>query len=64
MTTFRQYITTGTKNKTDKRPDFCRKDKEVRGYYGIRKGNDLYTVWLEAEERRAESAPDLSEYDV
>ena len=52
MTTFRQYITTGTKNKTDKRPDFCRKDKEVRGYYGIRKGNDLHTVWLEAEERR------------
>ena len=50
--------------KTDKRPDFCRKDKEVRGYYGIRKGNDLYTVWLEAEERRTESAPDLSEYDV
>jgi hypothetical protein len=64
MTTFRQYITTGTKNKTDKRPDFCRKDKEVRGYYGIRKGNDLHTVWLEAEERRTESAPDLSEYDV
>ena len=28
------------------------------------KGNDLHTVWLEAEERRAESAPDLSEYDV